>query len=113
MTDPARSIRTALLAVAEAQRVQADALEALAAALGEQTGEQPRDALDDLLNVRQTAELLGMSDSWVYRAVEEGRLPSVRLGSRVRFRRDDIAAFVARRACGTLVGPGNGPSERS
>jgi len=103
--DPAPKIRAALLAVAEAQRVQADALEALAEALTDHQPEYSPAGGDDLLDVRQAAELLAMSASWVYRAVEDGRLPSVRLGTRVRLRREELLASIARRARGTLKEP--------
>ena len=56
------------------------------------------DGDQNLLDVHQAAERLGMSVSWVYRAIEDGRLPSVKLGNRVRVRSVDIEAFIAPRA---------------
>lgn len=37
---------------------------------------------------------MGMSADWVYREVRAGRLPHIRLGRCVRFRRDSIDAWL-------------------
>jgi excisionase family DNA binding protein len=101
---PTHEVMAALRAAAQAQRATADALDALAAVLCtvEQAGEpSPQAAPADpeaLLTIAQAAGRLGMSESWVYRAVEEGRLPSVRMGNRRRVRPADLAAFVQARA---------------
>ena len=39
------------------------------------------------------AEYLGMRTDWVYREVRAGRLPHIRLGRAVRFRRESIDAW--------------------
>jgi excisionase family DNA binding protein len=44
-----------------------------------------------------------MTADWVYREVRAGRMPHIRLGRYVRFRRESIDAWLAareRRACG-------------
>ena len=51
--------------------------------------------LEKLLDVRQTAALLGYHPKTVYRLVEQGRLPCVRLGgTRIRFRRRDLERWI-------------------
>lgn len=51
-----------------------------------------------LLSVRQVAERLGVCTAVVYRLVERGELPHVRVSNAVRIAPADLAAFVARRA---------------
>lgn len=51
---------------------------------------------DQLLDVQQAAELLGITKSAVWKASEEGRLPTVRHGRRLRFRRRDLMAPTTR-----------------
>jgi excisionase family DNA binding protein len=52
-----------------------------------------------LLTVREVAHGIGVSRATVYRWAEEGRLRHVRLSSNVlRFRPEDLAAFIAGRA---------------
>ncbi len=49
------------------------------------------------LNCREVAAITGMSLSWVYLHVQSGatpRLPHVRLGRAVKFRRGDIEALL-------------------
>ena len=89
----------ALRTAATAQRNMATALEALADVVADGDTPAPCPAAEDapLLDVRQAAKHLGMSVSWVYRAIEDGRLAVVRIGNRVRLRAADLDAFVARR----------------
>ncbi len=48
-----------------------------------------------LLNVRQVALLFGCSTRHVYRLTDAGRMPApVRLGNLLRWRRDDIQAWI-------------------
>lgn len=48
-----------------------------------------------LLTVDDAARLLAVRKSWLLDAAQAGRIPVVRLGGRVlRFRRDDLDAFV-------------------
>jgi excisionase family DNA binding protein len=47
-----------------------------------------------LLEVDDVANFLGMRTDWVYREVRAGRLPHIRLGRAVRFRRESIEAWI-------------------
>lgn len=47
-----------------------------------------------LLEAEDVAEYLGMRTDWVYREVRAGRLPHIRLGRAVRFRRESIEAWL-------------------
>jgi excisionase family DNA binding protein len=51
-----------------------------------------------LWRVREVAEFLRVSTSWVYKAAERGDLPSVRLGANLRFLPESIRDFVAGKA---------------
>lgn len=50
-----------------------------------------------LLEVADVAELIGMTADWVYREVRAGRLPHIKLGRYVRFRRESIDAWLESR----------------
>jgi excisionase family DNA binding protein len=50
-----------------------------------------------LLEANEVARYLGMRTDWVYREVRAGRLPHIRLGRAVRFRRESIEAWLASR----------------
>jgi excisionase family DNA binding protein len=47
-----------------------------------------------LLRVREVAEQLGVCNATVYRLVESGALPHVRIVNSIRIRPDDLEAFV-------------------
>jgi len=47
-----------------------------------------------LLRVREVAEQLGVCNATVYRMVEAGELPHVRIVNSIRIRPDDLMAFV-------------------
>jgi|GEM_PF-2664337 len=49
---------------------------------------------EPLWKVKDTARVLSMSVSWVYKEAEAGRLPCVRIGAALRFRPDDIRAYL-------------------
>jgi excisionase family DNA binding protein len=53
-----------------------------------------------LLEVEDVANILGMRTDWVYREVRAGRLPHIRLGRAVRFRRESIEAWIQSRERG-------------
>lgn len=53
-----------------------------------------------LLEADDVAEYLGMRTDWVYREVRAGRLPHIRLGRAVRFRRESIEAWLEARERG-------------
>jgi excisionase family DNA binding protein len=49
-----------------------------------------------LMTVKQAAALLAVSPSFVYRAVEKGLIPHVRMGTGIRFTNTDLRTFVLR-----------------
>lgn len=48
----------------------------------------------ELLDAQDVATMLGMSADWVYAEVRANRIPHVRLGRYVRFRRESINAWL-------------------
>lgn len=50
-----------------------------------------------LLEAEDVARYMGMTTDWVYREVRAGRLPHIRLGRYVRFRRESIEAWLRSR----------------
>lgn len=50
---------------------------------------------EGLLDVRETATYLSLSRSTIYKLSSSGRLSSVKMGGRLRFRRSDLDAYVA------------------
>jgi excisionase family DNA binding protein len=52
-------------------------------------------ATDDLLNVRTAAKMLGMTPAALRQAVYRGSLPALRIGRRLRFRREDLLGQAA------------------
>jgi excisionase family DNA binding protein len=57
-----------------------------------------------LLEAGDVAQYLGMRTDWVYREVRAGRLPHIRLGRAVRFRRESIDAWLESRERGAFNG---------
>ena len=57
-----------------------------------------------LLEADEVARYLGMRTDWVYREVRAGRLPHIRLGRAVRFRRESIEAWLESRERGASNG---------
>lgn len=57
-----------------------------------------------LLEADEVARYLGMRTDWVYREVRAGRLPHIRLGRAVRFRRESIEAWLESRERGASKG---------
>jgi excisionase family DNA binding protein len=55
-----------------------------------------------LLEAEDVADYLGMRTDWVYREVRAGRLPHIRLGRAVRFRRESIEAWLESNERGAL-----------
>lgn len=51
---------------------------------------------EPLWKVQDVALFLSMSTSWVYKEAEAGRLPCVRIGAALRFRPEEIRAFLER-----------------
>jgi len=53
-------------------------------------------ALEPLLSIAQTAEVLNVSPKTVHRIIDGGKLPFIRMGKVIRIRPDDLRAYVAR-----------------
>lgn len=51
---------------------------------------------DPLLTPEDVAERLSVDKSWVYRAAASKTIPSVKVGRWVRFRSEDVEAFIAK-----------------
>jgi excisionase family DNA binding protein len=47
-----------------------------------------------LLTAREVGEQLAVSERYVWRLARDGGLPRVEIGKYVRFREDDVAAFI-------------------
>lgn len=50
--------------------------------------------VEPMLDVNDVAQLLRLTPKSVYHMVEMGRLPHVKVGSRVRFTRDQVRTFI-------------------
>ena len=51
---------------------------------------------EELVDIKQAAQILNMSEAALRKAVERGQLRCIRLGRRVRFRRSELLAVVSR-----------------
>lgn len=61
-------------------------------------GQEQSPGSDSLWGVKEVARYLRASKSWVYKSAEKGELPSVRVGRLLRFRPNDVRAFVGHQA---------------
>lgn len=52
---------------------------------------------EEALNVRQVAELLGVSDKHIYELAAQGKVPAFRVGRAVRFDPQDVADWLRKR----------------
>ena len=48
----------------------------------------------DLLSITDVCQELGMGKSWVYRRIQSGEIPSVKLGRNIKVRREDLEAYL-------------------
>ena len=55
---------------------------------------------DELLTRKDLAQIFKVSQQTVVRWEQVGRFPALRLGSRVRYRRQDVEAFITKAAQG-------------
>ena len=53
---------------------------------------------DDILTVKEICDLLQVHPSTVYKLIREGRIPSFRIGSEWRFRKDVIRRWMAEKS---------------
>jgi excisionase family DNA binding protein len=56
---------------------------------------------DELLTAEEVAELLRMSPAWVYAETRGRRIPHIRLGRRVCYRRSALDAWIDELECQT------------
>ena len=55
------------------------------------------DELPLLLNVKQLANLLGVSDSSVYELIQEDGFPSLRIGKRIVIPKEELRVWISAR----------------
>ena len=55
------------------------------------------DELPLLLNVKQLADLLGVSDSSVYELIQESDFPSLRIGKRIVIPKEELREWISAR----------------
>jgi excisionase family DNA binding protein len=48
----------------------------------------------DLLSITDVCGELGMGKSWVYRRIQSGEIPSVKLGRNIKVRREDLEGYL-------------------
>lgn len=48
----------------------------------------------DLLSITGVCQELGMGKSWVYRRIQSGEIPSVKLGRNIKVRREDLEGYL-------------------
>ena len=48
----------------------------------------------DLLSITDVCQELGMGKSWVYRRIQSGEIPSVKLGRNIQVRREDLEGYL-------------------
>ena len=53
------------------------------------------DELPPLLNVKQLADLLGVSDSSVYELIQEEDFPSLRIGKRIVVPKEELRKWIS------------------
>jgi excisionase family DNA binding protein len=48
----------------------------------------------NLLSIMDVCQELGMGKSWVYRRIQSGEIPSVKLGHNIKVRREDLEEYL-------------------
>ncbi len=48
----------------------------------------------ELLSITDVCQELGMGKSWVYRRIQSGEIPSVKLGRNIKVRREDLQGYL-------------------
>jgi excisionase family DNA binding protein len=59
----------------------------------EQERPQTRKGLD-LLSIPEVCQEIGMGKSWVYRRIQSGEIPSIKLGHNVKVKREDLHQYL-------------------
>jgi excisionase family DNA binding protein len=49
-----------------------------------------------LLSIAEVCEELGMGKSWVYKRIQSGEIPSVKLGHNIKVKREDLEGYLER-----------------
>jgi excisionase family DNA binding protein len=49
-----------------------------------------------LLSIAEVCQELGMGKSWVYKRIQSGEIPSVKLGHNIKVRREDLESYLER-----------------
>ncbi len=60
----------------------------------------------------EVAKMMGVSDSWLYKGVEAGRIPLRRIGRMIRFHRKDIVELMNTVRTGPISPKGHGEVEK-
>ena len=50
----------------------------------------------DLLSIKEVCQELRMGKNWVYRRIQSGEIPSVKLGHNIKVRREDLEGYLER-----------------
>ena len=67
-----------------------------------QPGETAGGGQFDLLSIKEVCQKLRMGKSWVYRRIQSGETPSVKLGHNIKVRREDLEEYLERQRTGLL-----------
>ncbi|MEK7281196.1 MAG: helix-turn-helix domain-containing protein [Chloroflexota bacterium] len=59
--------------------------------------------MNDLLTVEELADLLGVKVSWLYAQTSAKKIPFLKLGGRLRFRRADVERWIEGRVVQPLI----------
>src|SRR5215210_2385476 len=86
-------LESALIEVDEALSGRAERLERPQQAQ-QQGGEAGGGGSLDLLSITDVCQELGMGKSWVYRRIQSGEIPSVKLGRNIKVRREDLEGYL-------------------
>lgn len=102
-----RLLKQALRPLKEALEVHHRSLEGLESALiefeealgGQEGRERPQEEDQrrgklDLLSINDVSQELGMGKSWVYKRIQSGEIPSVKLGNNIKVRREDLEGYL-------------------
>jgi len=68
----------------------------------QQGGDGGRGVGLDLLSITDVCRELGMGKSWVYRHIQSGEVPSVKLGHNIKVRREDLEEYLEGQRTGLL-----------
>ena len=91
MTPPLQRLRQAL----EAHHRALEELEGTLLEFEESLPDEASSGLPDgrgfeLLSIPEVCQAMGMGKSWTYRRIKSGEIPSIKLGSSIKVRREDL-----------------------